>query len=337
MFPILSNIPAIHATLIGIGVAFFSAFFIYALSQIKDAARNLEETIKLSNEILDFPIYNSNINNSKLLVDGKLDWELCKDLLWNVRYLYNTLKYDNNNINNLQDSLNQEIKDTTDILMELFYLFGVSYPFHNENAISAKIHELWDYERYSLINQRIDYLDWIWNSEDRNSLIEIFKKRDELDHLEAYERLVADVNKVASSAEDKKTKLEFGLNSLKRREEGEKSKTEYLFMFFRKIDEYSNRILPKMAEEIKIFQKYNQDYKLKKNSKKLLSITFFILCMGILLPILILNILIKINYTYHNYYLSYFEYLILVTSFSPYFLSIVEFFKYINNSNLLKD
>jgi len=40
MFPILSTIPGIHATIVGVLAAFFSAFLIFAYQKVTEAQKN---------------------------------------------------------------------------------------------------------------------------------------------------------------------------------------------------------------------------------------------------------------------------------------------------------
>lgn len=335
MFPILSTLPGVHATIVGIFLAFFSTFFMYAYQKIKEAHRNLEDAIKLSQRI-STPNYVINTKNSKLIIDKNLSWhDKGKELIDKSVSLARHIISENYDFSKPISNQYTEDKviEYTDELHNLFYLFFTCYPFQDTNNIS----KTWDSNRFDTIYWRVDYLNWIWSKEHKQFLIHLFYARDQIEIRKAQEDLEKRIIEACEREVDEQNKIrtaQFIRNSDAVTQSLLPKKSDFLFIFFQKVEEYTHNVLPPLKKTIVEYERYNYDFKLKKYTISFLIGTFYILIIGIIIPIILLNFLVKLNYNDYNLVLSYFEYLILTASFLPYLAGILVFIKKVNNSIL---
>lgn len=150
---ILTALPSIHSTLIGIGAAFYSAYAIYAYQKIQEARIRLERISK------DATSFSLNLNtyifkgNEPLLTNGILEYETCKSV---IRQPWSSIR----------DQPNKEICDN---LCSVFSLLYRSPPFSinattisNSPKTSKPTPILMDDERISEISLRISAFAFIW-------------------------------------------------------------------------------------------------------------------------------------------------------------------------------
>ena len=345
MFPILTTIPSVHATIIGIGLAFFSAYFMYASPKIKDADRKLKSAIEKSKEISSWGSY-LGAGDSSIIVNGELDWhDKSKGLFDDAIRLVDCL--DRQNFDIFSSTGEQYtidlIEKTTDNLIELFYIFFKYYPLNGVHIVINKTqshspkHDIWDSQRYEDIYWRMDYLNYIWQGESKEKLIKLFQIRENLEAYKNQQALSLSVQQARDreeSIEDKDRVTQFIMQSEARYRSPRNRYLNLLTSFFSTVNEYSDQVLAPLQEAIINFEKYTADFNLKKYTRVALITTIIILMSGIIIPIVLLNILTKINYIDHSYLLSFFEYFILTISFLPYFIFIGYFLNKINSSIL---
>lgn len=314
MYVILSTIPGIHATIVGILVAFFSAFLIFAYQKITEAKKKLEKALKIAESVSSPALYFYNGKTSLINDNGELDWdgESIK-LIQDATTVFPHLDAAKHGIDlgpihrNVKPN---EIVKVVDELTPLFYLFFISYPLNGKSIITTpqssskeRNKELFDYKRYSEIQQRINYLTMIWNSS-QESLIYLFNSYDEI--------------------KEKKSEIE---NNFKI----QTKQINFLLDFFQRVHTYQAQVMPILDETIIEFETYNNELKVKELTKYTIKTTIYILIVGILIPIILLENINNFSVSL-KHFIVYIEYLLLIASFLPYFIICLFFLKKIENT-----
>lgn len=318
MFPILSTLPGIHATIVGIGLAFFSTFFMYAYQKITDAQKRLDKALKLAVSVssphsatMHMKYYSSLLRN-----DGELDWSgRCQMLLHEAHSIFpysGNTRLDSELPQFLQQPENQKIFDTVEELTTFFYLFFTHYPMNGKPLIitsathtESQKEEKFDLKRYQEIQNRISHLSWYLKTF-KKSFFRLFEVYDKI-HMFHAENNEGD-NKQPKNA------------------------THLLIDFYEKINIYENQVMPILNETISEFDSYNNELKIKNTTKNSLKITLYIITIGILIPLIMLEIISGIENSRILFIVSYLEYFILIASFLPYFLLCLYFLNKIDKT-----
>lgn len=345
MLQIVENIPAIHATIVGVAAAFFSAFFIYAYQKVTEAQKNLEKVLKTSKDI---PIQKSAIlggETSLLDENGNLDWERCKGLIHKATTILSDLNItrSDTNLSTLQEkNHSQTIIEVVKELNHFFNLFFAHYPMDYQTitttshaTLRTPIHTF-DSARYFEILQRIALLGWIWD-DSKQSLIQLFDIYDEISQKEYLDGILADIDRQISELDKTSQNYQLEvekLNLLKQQTYNFVKKmklSDVLINFFERIEVYRTQVMPALRETLNEFETFNDQFKIKKLTKYFLYTTIYIIVLGIIIPLILFQFITNIGNGY-NWIISYIEYFLLLSSFAPYFLVLVYFLKKIENT-----
>ncbi|CAA0287614.1 hypothetical protein, partial [Acinetobacter baumannii] len=152
--PLLEVLPSIHATIMGFFVAFYTAYFIYAIQKLSELHHTFLKALKEAklNTILSTYLI---VGESILFDKNKnLDWEgECKKLLKTIVHKQEPLTPEDMH------------KIAQDLLVLLSSFFN-NYPF-TEKKIDNKIqknNKIFDISRLREIENRISYMLWIWET-----------------------------------------------------------------------------------------------------------------------------------------------------------------------------
>lgn len=348
MFPILDNIPGIHATIIGILAAFFSVFFMFAYQKVTETKKMLDRSLKVAESFSksDF-FYFSDCT----LIDnnGDLNWdEDCRTLIRDSILLFSSLRSRRNLPSLHPDSQTVQIDPIqvgrlVNEFLCLFSLFFSTYPFYKTPLTSASklfkgsIDNEFNYSRYYEIERRISDLMHDWNN-NQESLIQLFKTYDEIqennhqmdyaEHLAFYkaesEKIVGMDKKIWESVFQEAESLSDIFLPKKRLPE--------LYNFFNKVKKYQEEVMPVISESLSEFESYNNELKVKEITKFALKTLCYILVFGVIFPLILLELLTKVENANNYFIISYIEYFILLISFAPYFLICIYFIRKIETT-----
>ncbi|KQF18834.1 MULTISPECIES: hypothetical protein [Acinetobacter] len=350
MFPILSTIPGIHATIVGVLAAFFSAFLIFAYQKVTEAQKKLEKALKVAESVSTPNSFVMNGHSSLIDQNGDLDWDgECKNLIHNAKSVFfhlDTVKY-GINLEPFHRGIDpQEIIKIVDELTPFFYLFFTYYPMNGKSMVTTpqsalKEHDnkVFDYNRYLEIQRRLAFLTWVWQTS-QESLIQLFNVYDQIQEKKLKEeknieitRVLADLEKNLGTNQGHEirarviSQVENSFNS-----RIEQKQLPFLIEFFQRVQTYQTQVIPILDETIIEFESYNNELKVKKTTKNVLKITIYIMSVGIVFPLVLLEVLSKLENAHNYFIVSYIEYFILLASFLPYFLICIYFFKKIENT-----
>lgn len=350
MFPILSTIPGIHATIVGVLAAFFSAFLIFAYQKVTEAQKKLEKALKVAESVSTPNSFVMNGHSSLIDQNGDLDWDgECKNLIHSAKSVFSHLdavKYGVNLEPFHRDIDPQNIIKIVDELTPFFYLFFTSYPMNGKSMVSTPQtalkepdNKVFDYNRYLEIQRRFSFLTWVWGTS-QESLIQLFNVYDQIkeDKLKKEKdikitRVISDLEKNLGTNQSHDirarivSQIESSFNS-----QIQQKRLPFLIDFFQRVQTYQTQVIPILDETIIEFESYNNELKVKKATKIVLKITAYIMSIGIVFPLVLLEVLSKIKNAHDYFIVSYIEYFILLASFLPYFLICIYFFKKIEKT-----
>jgi hypothetical protein len=350
MFPILSTIPGIHATIVGVLAAFFSAFLIFAYQKVTEAQKKLEKALKVAESVSTPNSFVMNGHSSLIDQNGDLDWDgECKNLIHSAKSIFShldTVKYGINLEPFHRDIAPQDIIKVVDELTPFFYLFFTYYPMNGKSMVTTSQsvvkepdNKAFDYNRYLEIQRRISFLTWVWGTS-QESLIQLFNVYDQLKEEKLKEekdieinRFIADLEKNLGANQSQEilervvSQIENNFNS-----RIQQKQLPFLIDFFQRVQTYQIQVIPILDETIIEFESYNNELKVKKTTKNSLKITVYIMSIGIVFPLVLLEVLSKIENAHNYFIVSYIEYFILLASFTPYFLICTYFFKKIEST-----
>lgn len=345
MLQIVENIPAIHATIVGVAAAFFSAFFIYAYQKVTEAQKELDKALETAKNV-------STLNSASLvgktsLLDKNenLEWKKCRILIHEATTILSVLNITRSNTNSPafhQKNDNQEVIRIVNELNHFFHLFFTNYPMNIESIVSTSQSSLenpthtFDSIRYSEIGDRITYLSWTWDTS-QQSLIQLFDIYDQIIQQENQNKMQSEINKSISQLDrsfpnyqevETRIRLQWqdiynSFNQIRY--------TPILMNFFERIQVYQTQVMPTLKETLNEFETFNDQFKIKKLTKYFLYTTIYIIVLGIIIPLILFQFITNIGNGY-NWIISYIEYFLLLSSFAPYFIVLVYFLKKIENT-----
>ncbi|HHX8308949.1 TPA: hypothetical protein ACVOZF_002313 [Vibrio diabolicus] len=339
--PILELIPAIHATIIGVIAAFFSAFAVFAFQKVQESKDKVDKILK-DTELFDTP--NNFVGGSSfnlLTQDGLLDWDKCRTrILREAKSMYSELdskaKY-NIDLGYRSNPSEEEISTMAkDLMLMLHYVF-TTYPFNGQSIISTgditeKIIEQkkrpFDIERLNELQSRISYLSWIWRY-GHLSIIEIMKRYTAIQESKDRQQRDEEYKQMVDSLPDDSP--EQYLDKVAKRINGHPNNINYVQLvtdYFEKVLQYEQRVIPVISEALLEYTRYNERFKVKRWSLKMLELVGFTLAIGVCLPITTLEILGgSKDLDWNGFWISWFELFVLSLSMSPYFYSCWYFYK----------
>lgn len=347
MFPILENIPGIHATIVGVLAAFYSAYFMFAYQKVTEAKKKLEKVLNVSKDIC--TPYKSVTNGHSPLIDenGNLDWdEKCKNLIRDAKSIFSfldTIKPGTDFQYSYNEEDQKKIMKLVDELTPFFSLFFTNYPMNGVSGVTTSqsvlknINNTFDYERYSEIQRRISYLMGIWDTS-QQSLINLFREYDEIQAQENQNQMQIHINRVNRDFEENPGADEESRQRILLQVQNtfdplkQVKRLPLLIDFFQRVQTYKAQVMPTLEETINEFESYNDELKVKNTTKNVLYISAYIMVVGIIIPLILVEIISKIEKSNNFLFISYIEYFILLSSFAPYFIIGLFFLKKIENS-----
>ncbi|OCZ58444.1 hypothetical protein [Acinetobacter seifertii] len=306
---IFEIIPGVHATIVSIFAAFYSAYFIYAYQKVTDSKRKLDKCLNLS-KIISIPdMFKHNGEPALLKENGELDWDKYKILIQQASSLGQNLKSGNFDLNDR--NLAKELVDIVDKTTQFFHYFFTTYPMNGDfielkNTNINKIKNLdFDAKRYNEIDRRLQFLSWKWENS-KEEFLQLFRIYDFF----------------------KKTHEDFVKDNI-RDNFFRFDSTPILINFFERVEFYKKEVLPVLNETLSEYNTFNDELKIKSTTKSIIYLTLYILLIGIITPLGILKL------QYCNFIKDYFnkiEFGILLISFLPYILVCFYFLRRIKKS-----
>ncbi|WP_421308908.1 hypothetical protein [Aeromonas veronii] len=332
---ILEQLPAIHATIIGIVAAFYAAFSAYAYQQISDAKSDIQSSLENLTELSKLSSLSFETDNEFIKKDGTMDWDSKGKgmLLYAATTATSLFTREAQNSSPIDDSdLEHNYKTITDTYNNLRLLLSTvftSYPFWNDgsNYIEGQTSQVVEAsnvidegKRFQDMNRVLFFLDYIWNRSGKEFVVLAHKyteckfkeKRDEINKMK----------------EDKNPdflhhdRIHFLEESLKR--DLNKAKTEatepvFILEVFEKVKTIKCEILPVILKQLSTLNHCNEKYKLKDTSTKVIQYSIFITLSGIILPLTLLEVSSRVTIPAFNTSMIFIEYIILLATMSPYF------------------
>ncbi|MCE4937470.1 hypothetical protein [Aliivibrio fischeri] len=332
--PILEALPALHVTIIGVVAAFFSAFAIYAYQKVNDAKEKLEDALKHSMSVSTPNTMMFNGNNIYVNEDGSLNWDNSgKEALRRATMLYSYLDYEEKY--GIPRSSHQSEPSSEDVISacnELFSLFTTiftTYPFWNNNLVhiegqTDKVAKLcskeFDAKRIQEMHRIVSYLNWTWNTNNRSLMtlasyaIEFTKQKQLKEQTEMFEKRMAEMPYQMDENEKQKIWKQFHLPRINK-------VTDFQGVFvsyFEKSHVVEKEVIPLLSVAISNFNTYNETFRVKETTLKVITLIMFNMLFGVLLPLVTLNLLVGVQFEWSNFWFSSFEYFVLFLTMFPY-------------------
>lgn len=285
---ILEALPGIHGILIGIGVAFFSAFAMYAYQKLQETKDQLDKII-LEVEAFSTPSNYIGGSQTKLINDeGELDWDgEAKQLIHHAKSIYSYLDYEEKY--GIPRDAHTRIPDNDDVLETckdmclIFHYLFVTYPFSGNSmvhvaGVSDKINTKkslpFNMPRLLEIERRISFLSWCWETSNR-SIITLGQQSNLIEKRKLEEQAKASFNesiaRTPDMSENEKKRIweTFHQPRISHQIDYNQIITEY----FNKVFMYRDNVLPKLKEMIKTHETFNGRFHVK--STTLYALKFF--------------------------------------------------------------
>lgn len=352
MFPILSQIPAIHATIVGLLAAFYTAFFFYAYQKVMESFKKIEEATIFAGFISN-PSYIQLNKYDVTFYDesGNLDWRgKCEPLINTAAKMFQHKPFIGNEKAKLE--FENKVVETVEKISSLFHILFTTYPFtgtsiakpQNTNLINK--HKKFNYQRYNEIILIIQHLSHIGENYNQY-LVMLFEEYDrihsenKMQHAQTeIKKRYAQLDQIISTTTDpdiksslEKTKMEISqsINSFVRNQEVSNN-LELMNDFFERVKIYKERVIPVINKSLAEFESYNNDFQIKKLSITMIGIILFILTFGIVLPLILVKESSYLNGSIFCFTRDFIEYSLLTISFLPYFVLCFYSFKKLKES-----
>jgi hypothetical protein len=298
--PILDAMPSIHATLIGFGGAFYSAFAVYAYQRLFEAKDKLDRVLR---DVEEFgtpnTFYGGPAEHLHTLTDenGQLDWAKIQRFLHEAKSKFFHLdfeqRYGPTRDGHFQEPSDAEVVETSRKLCMVLSYVLVSYPFlgksilHIEgitNVLEARKQEPFDRQRLSELGGRLSWLQWYWETS-RLSILELARRATQAERAASQQKQqIAFENHIAQHpgiAEQEKERIwkQFYLPHLVTTDQG-----KVISEYFDKVSAYQGTILPALGQSLRLHDLYNTSFRVKQRSLWMIGLTAYILSLGIFLP-----------------------------------------------------
>jgi hypothetical protein len=347
--PILEALPALHVTVIGVIAAFFSAFAIYAYQKVNDAKEKLDEALhhSMSVSIPNSMMFNG--NNVFLNQDGTLNWDdRGKEALRRAVMLYSYLDYEEKYgvpPSPYQREPNpEEVIAACNDLFSLFTTIFTTYPFWNNNVVhivgqTDNVTQLcskkFDTNRIQEMQRIVGYLNWTWSTSNRSLMtlasrgIEFTRQKQLKEQTEMFEEQVLNMQHQMPKSEQERIWKQFHLPHVDRVSDFQ----EVFASYFEKAHVVEREVIPLLSSSISSFNTYNETFRVKETTLKVITLIMFNMVFGVLLPLVTLNLLVGVNVDWSNLWFSAFEYFVLFSTIFPYLWACNFLFKKVKKLN----
>ncbi|MDW1940880.1 hypothetical protein R7Q10_02560 [Vibrio sp. Vb0599] len=340
--PILEALPALHVTIIGVVAAFFSAFVIYAYQKVNDAKEKLDEALKHSMSVSTPDTMLINSNNVYLNEDGTLNWdEKGKEILRRATMPYSYLDYENDynlpRSSHRMDPSSEEVLSLCNELCLLLTTIFATYPFMSEisyahgqtEKVSDQYSKGFDSERVQEMQRIVVYLNFIWSKNNR-SLMALARKGVEYsrqkqleeqaqmyeEHTKMFEDLVAKMP--GQMPEHEKQRILSDVCLPQTNVARETDFQDIFVSFFKKAHVLEKEVIPLLSVSISNFNTYNETFRVKETTLKVILLIMFNMFVGVLLPLVTLNLPVGVHIEWSKSGFSLFEYIVLLSTMLPY-------------------
>jgi hypothetical protein len=328
--PILEALPALHVTIIGVVAAFFSAFAIYAYQKVNDAKEKLDEALKRSESLATPTSMMLGGNNIYLNGEGTLNWDDAgKEAIRRASMFYSYLDYEEKygiprNEHQHEPSANEVIAACNDLFKLLTTIF-TSYPFWNNNfvhiegqtdKVSKACSKEFDSARIQEMQRIVGYLCWTWGSSSRSLMtlaakgMEFSQQKQMKEQTEMFEKQMVNMPK----SDRDRIWAQFYQPHVNRVTDFQ----DVFSNFFGKAHLVDKEIIPLLAESLSNFTTYNETFRVRDTTLKVIALITFNLFFGVILPLINLNLLANTNFERIDLWFSAFEYILLFTTMFPY-------------------
>lgn len=315
--PILELLPSIHATIISMFGAFFSAFAVFAFQKLFDSKDELDKAIKETKELakITAPI-RSNTTSFKN-ENGFLDVDKMIRAMHNARSTYmDGITY---------ETLPDRIEKSGDDLLDVLYTVFTTYPFGEKN--NSNTPDTFDFERLKALETIIPLLSFYWGNSKKSilRLINAYTKIKIEKHVTFFDE---EFKKEIEKAFLEKKSYEFiqAMRSSHQNQKNELAKNfdvnynNIVCTYFETVEKYKHEVLPKLSKALHQHDIYYNKFDIKDWSLQSLKLISFVLFFGVLAPLIILEMATYTkNLNWDGFWISFLEIsLILITS-APYF------------------
>jgi hypothetical protein len=315
---ILTTLPSIHSTLIGIGAAFYSAYAIYAYQKIQEARIRLERTSKDATNFAFYVNTFSIMANDPLLTDGVLEYETCKTIIKQQWFI-------------IKNEPNKEICES---LCRLFGLLYLSPPFSikattnpNTSKTLKPTPNLVDDERLSEISLRLSAFAFIWR-QSKDDILNVAK-------LTTLQEKQANIEKQHKELEQNPTILpeERAAIWAKYYENNPLPTIDYESIIrngFEGVVRYRDSTLIELRSAVENYNLFNSHFQIKKTTMKAIGVVALLLTTGVFLP----PVLLSIQADYSVKWPKELNYLLLYITIIPYIGTLSWIWKKLSNANI---
>jgi hypothetical protein len=307
---ILTALPSIHATIIGIAGSVITAYALYAHQELEKIKLDIKASLEDLSDICT-PQFVSTTDLQDFLKEDDLDWDgVGKAILYEAK--------------SKQNVLNEALLDR---LQTLLYLLFTSFPF--TGAATVIIHEVtekleakkkaqFDLIRLQEIKRRVSFLVWCWHTQ-KNNIINLAQKKMELETKNniLQQRVLMNINlKNLDFNDDQKQQVwdEWHAPYI----QPAINYTDVITDFFERAVR-CNEALPSLQKLMIRFNALKKILMLKTTTKTVLAATTIILLFGVFIPpIMLYSQEIHLLKWHENL-----EYFLLIVTGAPYFLAIM--------------
>lgn len=299
---ILQALPNIHGILIGIGTAFFSGFAMFAYQKLQESKDKLDK-ILVDVEFFSSPSNYIGGGNKSLVTDrGELDWDgEVKRLIHQAKSVFSYLDYEEKyGIPRSEFShtpSDEKILSIGKDLCLMFHYLFVSYPFSGKSMVhiqgvtdkvESRKAEPFSSERLKDIERRISFLSWCWETSNRSIIAlgqkatEIDRRKSETEAIKSFHESMANMGEVS---EEEKQDIWKTFHQPRINMQVDYSKI--IHDYFNKVLIYRERVLPQLSDTLKVYETFNERFKIKSITVNVLNLMAFIFTFGVLTPMLI--------------------------------------------------
>lgn len=309
---ILETLPGIHGILIGIGVAFFSAFAMYAYQKLQETKDQLDKTIT---DVEAFSTPNNYINGNNTLInsDGELDWDgKAKQLIKHAKSIYAHLDYEEKygmpKYIGARSPSNDDVLNTCRDLCLMFHFLFVTYPFSGRSVIitgvtdkvDARKSAPFDLKRLKEIERRISFLNRCWETNNL-SIIALARQATIIETMEAKKREMEAEKRGKESFEkcikempdSEKERSWAKFHQIRRNQVRRDLDIDYaqiLSEYFNKVFMYRDNVLPKLRDMIKVHDTFNRRFHVKYTTIYAIKILVYVFLFGVLSPMVLVEL-----------------------------------------------
>lgn len=289
---LLAALPGLHGTVLGIGTAFLSAFFIQAQQKIYEIQDRAEDVRKGMKDFIS-PDFHFQTGKPDIYDDtGSLVWEKIQTLLRDTRrkcrkgskgYEFESLDDD-------------ELLALCESLCATLYRIHVSYPFEGHSVIESSQTEKGDFssiddaERFRALAERVTYLNFCWSNAGE-SFVALAQRAAEIEALKidaAIEEKVENMRTVRGndSWDEQRTRNYFTEFYSAR---GGVNYQGIVVSGFQGINEYGKRYLALYQEVVEVKKKVAERYRFKELAMTGMFVLGWVAGFGIVVPLILLE------------------------------------------------